>query len=210
MSEQPWAWCAARGARRPEVTSPPLAVAATRYTRVAIVLHWTIAVLIAGNLVLVWFVGRWPESWTRPAIDMHKSIGITVLGLVLLRVLWRAGHPPPPLPGDYARWERGAAHWAHMGLYVLILGIPLSGWMHDSAWKDGPTHPDKLFWLIPWPRIAPIANLAPVAKERFHDVLFAVHTWLAYLLYGLFALHVAAALKHQWVDRHAELQRMLP
>ena len=188
----------------------PASDASTRYTRVAVVLHWTIAVLIALNLVLVWFVDAWPPGWTRPAIDTHKSIGITVLGLVLLRILWRAGHPPPPLPKGYPRWERGAAHLAHVGLYLLILGIPLSGWLHDSAWKDGPTHPDKLFWLVPWPRIAPIANLPPVSKEHFHDALFAVHKCLAYVLYGLFGLHVAAALKHQWVDKEPELQRMLP
>ncbi len=188
----------------------PVKAAETRYTRVAIALHWTIAVLIAANLMLVWFVDKWPASWTRPVIDTHKSIGIMVLGLVLLRLLWRAGHPPPPLPEDYPRWERRAAHWAHIGLYGLILAIPLSGWLHDSAWKDGPTHPDKLFWLVPWPRIAPIANLPSGPKEHFHDVLFAAHKWLAYVLYGLFALHVGAALKHQWVDKEPELQRMLP
>ncbi len=103
-----------------------------------------------------------------------------------------------------------AAHAAHVGLYGLILCIPLSGWMHDSAWKGGPTHPMKLFWLVPWFRIAPIANLDPAAKERFHDVFFAIHKCLAYVLYGLFALHVAGALKHQWIDREPELQRMLP
>ena len=181
-----------------------------RYTGVAMILHWTIAVLIAANLALVWCVGYWPDSWARPMIDTHKSIGITVLGLVLLRLLWRAAHPPPPLPQGYPRWERWAAHAAHAGLYLLVAAIPLSGWLHDSAWKGAPTHPMKLFWLVPWPRIAAIANLDPAAKEHFHDVFFTIHTWLAYVLYGLFALHVAAALKHQWIDKEPELQRMLP
>jgi cytochrome b561 len=183
---------------------------ATRYTAVAMVLHWTIAILIGINLVLVWFADKWPDAWVRPAIDTHKSIGITVLGLAIMRLLWRAIHPPPPLPADYPRWERYAAHAAHIALYVLIFAIPLSGWLHDSAWKDGPTHPMKLFWLVPWPRIPQIAHLPAVAKEHFHDALFAVHTWLAYVLYGLFALHVGAALKHQWIDKEPELQRMLP
>ena len=182
----------------------------TRYTGVAIVLHWVIAVLIAGNLCLVWFVDKWPAGWTRPVIDTHKSIGTTVLGLVLLRILWRAGHPPPPLPRDYPVFEKRAAHVAHVALYALILALPVSGWLHDSAWKDGPTHPMKLFWLIPWPRIGMLAHLPPVAKEQAHDLLFAVHKWLAYVLYALFALHVGAALKHQWIDREPELQRMLP
>ena len=181
-----------------------------RYTGVAMILHWTVAVLILANLVLVWFVDKWPQNWTRPVIDAHKSIGITVLGLVLLRLLWRAAHPPPPLPKNYPRWERLAAHAAHAALYVLILAIPLSGWLHDSAWKDAPTHPMKLFWLVPWPRFSAISHLDPVFKEQVHDVFFAIHKWLAYVLYALFALHVGAALKHQWIDREPELQRMLP
>ena len=182
----------------------------TRYSGVAIVLHWTIAVLIATNLCLVWFVDRWPANFTRPIIDTHKSIGITVLGLVLLRILWRAGHPPPPLPEGYPPLERRAAHLAHFVLYGLILLIPLSGWMHDSAWKGAPSHPMKLFWLIPWPRIAVIAHQPGAYKEHLHDVFFAAHKYLAYVLYALFVLHVGAALKHQWLDREPELQRMLP
>jgi cytochrome b561 len=181
-----------------------------RYTRVAIVLHWLVAALIAANLVLVWFVDDWPKDWTRPVIDLHKSFGITVLGLVLLRLLWRIGHKPPPLPAAYPAWERRASTIAHGVLYLLILAIPISGWMHDSAWKDGPTHPVKLFWLIPWPRIPMIANTAQPMKEHLHDIFFAAHTWFAYVLYGLFGLHVAAALKHQWIDRQPEIQRMLP
>ena len=182
----------------------------TRYTIVAIVLHWVVAGLIAVNLCLVWFVNSWPASWTRPVIDAHKSIGITVLGLVVLRILWRVAHPPPVLPRDYASWERRTAHLAHIGLYLLILALPLSGWLHDSAWKEAPSQPMKLFWLAPWPRIGVIAHLPSAAKEHAHDLLFAVHKWLAYVLYVMFGLHVAAALKHQWIDGHPELQRMLP
>ena len=187
-----------------------VAVEQIRYTTIALVLHWAIAGLIAANLCLVWFADKWPPSWIRPIIDTHKSIGITVLGLVLLRILWRAAHPPPALPASYPRWERKAAHLAHIGLYLLILALPLSGWLHDSAWKDAPTHPMKLFWLVPWPRIGALAHLPPAAKEQAHDLLLAVHKWLAYILYVLFGLHVIAALKHQWIDGHPELQRMLP
>jgi cytochrome b561 len=181
-----------------------------RYTGVAIALHWLVAVLIGGNLVLVWFVDDWPKDWTRPVIDLHKSIGITVLGLALLRLLWRVGHPPPPPPPGYSRLERLAALAAHLGLYVLILSIPLSGWLHDSAWKDAPTHPMSLYGLVPWPRIGAIMTLPADQKEALHKSFFALHQWLAYGLYGLFALHVAGALKHQFIDREPELQRMLP
>jgi cytochrome b561 len=174
------------------------------------VLHWTIAILIGINLVLVWFADKWPPGWVRPAIDTHKSIGITVLGLAVMRLFWRWANPAPPLPADYPRWERRAAHAAHIALYLLIFAIPLSGWLHDSAWKDAPAHPMKLFWLVPWPRIPQIAHLAPVPKEHFHDALYAVHKYLAYVLYALFTLHVVGALKHQWLDKEPELQRMLP
>lgn len=181
-----------------------------RYTGVAIALHWIIAVLIAANLFLVWFVDDWPKTWTRPVIDLHKSFGITVLGLVLLRVLWRIGHRPPPLPDDYPKVERWAAHAGHAVLYALIFLIPLSGWIHDSAWKGAATHPLSLFGVVPFPRISVIMSADPAVKERLHDIFFKAHQWLAYGLYGLFIIHVGAALKHQWIDRKPELQRMLP
>ena len=179
-----------------------------RYTRVAIILHWLIAALIAANLVLIWFVDDWPKDWVRPVIDLHKSFGITVLGLVLLRILWRIGHKPPPLPAAYPAWERRASAVAHVVLYLLILAIPISGWMHDSAWKDAATHPMKLFGVVPWPRIGWITGIDPERKEMLHDVFGDWHTALGYVLYALVALHLAGALKHQFIDREDELQRM--
>ena len=183
---------------------------ANRYTRTAMLLHWLVAVLIVGNLVLVWVLDSFPDGWVRPAIDTHKSIGITVLGLALLRVLWRLSHKPPAMPRSYPRLERAGAHAAHLLLYGLILGLPISGWIHDSAFKDAAAHPLYLFGLVPWPRIAPIMALDPVTKEHVHSVWFQIHGSLAYALYGLLALHVLGALKHQFVDGEAELGRMLP
>jgi len=181
-----------------------------RYTFIAMVLHWLVAILMLCNVALIWSVDLLPDERIRPVIDAHKSIGITVLGLVLLRLLWRAANPPPPLPDAYPRWEKAAAHSAHVALYLLILAMPLSGWMHDSAWKAAGEIPMYWFGLFQWPRIGWIMQLDPVFKERLHDVFGAAHVWLAYLLYALFVLHVGAALKHQFWDRHAELQRMLP
>ena len=179
-----------------------------RYTRIAIILHWVVAVLIVCNVALALSADSLPDRWVRTVIDTHKSIGITVLGLGLLRLLWRAGHPAPPLPADYPRWQRIAAHAVHAVLYVLILGLPLSGWMHDSAWKDAATHPMQLFGIVPWPRIAWIEHVAPAARENLHTLFGSVHTWLGYALYAMVALHVGAALKHQFVDKHRELQRI--
>jgi cytochrome b561 len=181
-----------------------------RYSLTAIWLHWLIARLIVANTAVALTVDYWPDDWVRPVIDTHKSIGITVLALVLMRILWRATHPPPPLPLTYRGLERVASHGAHGVLYLLILALPLTGWMHDSAWKEGATHPVRLFWLVPWPRIAVIAGLEPGPKERMHDLFFSMHAACAYALYALLALHIAAALKHEFVDRERELARMWP
>jgi len=174
------------------------------------VLHWLIALLIIVNVALIWSVDLLPDEVVRPVIDTHKSVGITVLGLALMRLLWRAAHRPPPLPAAYPPWEKFAAHSAHVALYLLILALPLSGWMHDSAWNAAANFPMKLYGLVPWPRIGWIMNFEPAFKERFHDVSGNVHIWLSYVLYALFFLHVGAALKHQWWDKHPELERMLP
>ncbi len=181
---------------------------AHRYTRIAMVLHWLIALLIAVNVGLVLSVDHMPDDWVRPAIDTHKSIGITVLGLALLRLLWRWSHPAPELPAAYPRWERWSAHAVHVLLYGVMLWMPLSGWLHDSAWKDAATHPMQLFGTIGWPRIGFIENLPAVPRERLHDVFGWLHSAGAWVLYGLFALHVGGALKHQWFDNEKVLRRM--
>ncbi len=178
-----------------------------RYTTPAILLHWAIALLIAANLLLGWtFPVHNPPRFN---IDLHKSFGLTVLGLWVLRVLWRATHTPPPMP-PYAAWERRAAHWTHGLLYALIFLVPFSGWLHDSAWNGAASHPLKLYWVIPWFRIGALQNLDPASKDYWHGILFQVHSALAYVLTAAFALHVAGALKHQFLERKPELQRMWP
>ncbi len=181
-----------------------------KYTRTAMLLHWLIALLIFVNLVLAFITEQIPEDWIRPAINTHKSIGITVLGLVLMRLLWRLTHQPPPLPDSYPRWERVTAQTAHWLFYVLMLAMPLTGWLHDSAWKAAPEV--KMYWfgLFEWPRFGFIMALEPVLKERLHGQLGDIHEYLGYTLIGLWVLHVGAALKHQFIDKHQELQRMLP
>jgi cellulose synthase/poly-beta-1,6-N-acetylglucosamine synthase-like glycosyltransferase/cytochrome b561 len=181
-----------------------------RYTRTAILLHWMIALGIAVNIGLALSVDYLPDAAVRPVIDAHKSIGITVLGLALLRLLWRLSHAPPPLATGYLVWERRGAHAVHALLYGLMLALPLSGWLHDSAWKDAGTHPMRLFGLMPWPRIQAIAELDPTLKESLHTLFGHLHSWCADALYVLFFLHVCGALKHQILDRQPELQRMLP
>jgi cytochrome b561 len=181
---------------------------AAKYTRVAVGLHWVIAVMIACNIALAIGSGYAPDAWVRPMIDLHKSIGITVLGLVFLRIAWRVTHRPPPLPADYRRWEVAAAHAAHMALYGLILAMPITGWIHDSAWSAAASHPMMLFWVIPWFRLGFITALDPAAKEHVHTLFGEIHTYISYGLYGMIGIHVLGALKHQFFDRQPEVQRM--
>ncbi len=190
------------------MTSSPTPPA--RYTRTAMLLHWLIAALMIGNVILAWTAESLPDDWVRPAIDTHKSIGITVLGLAVLRLLWRFAHTPPPMPTDYAAIERRFAHKAHWGLYLLMFALPLSGWLHDSAWSAAAAHPMYMFGLFEWPRLGFVNGFPLAQQDHLHDLLGLVHTRFGYVLYVLLALHILGALKHQFIDGHAEFQRMWP
>ena len=178
-----------------------------RYTRIAIGLHWLVAIGIIANVALAWI---WPyvaDDNVRPLIDRHKAIGLTVLGLAVLRLLWRLGHRPPPFPASYRPWERGTAHIVHWGLYFVIFAMPITGYVMDSAYKDAAAHPIRWFGLFEIPRLGIITDLPPATKLWVHDSFGAAHGLIAYLVYALFALHVLGALKHQ-LEGHRELQRM--
>jgi len=186
-----------------------------RYTHIAMLLHWVIALLIIVNIALGLGASLLPASIlsdtdVRVVVDLHKSIGITVLGLAILRVLWRLMHRPPPLPSGFPGWEKAMAHAAHIALYVLIFALPLSGWAHDSAWSAAASHPMHLFGLLPWPRIGFLMHLDPGLQEQLHTQLGTLHTACGYALYVVLALHILGALKHQWIDRRPVLGRMLP
>ncbi len=180
-----------------------------RYSHIAMLLHWLIAILITANVIMALSADSLSDTTARTVIDLHKSFGITVLGLVLLRVLWRLAVKPPALPPEYPAWEKRLAHAVHALLYLLMFALPLSGWLHDSAWKDAASHPMYLYGLIEWPRIAAIQHLDPATREYLHGFFGDWHTWFGYILYVLVAMHVLGALKHQFIDRHEEL-RMWP
>lgn len=179
-----------------------------KYTRTAVVLHWLIALLVGLNILLAITVDYFPDSFARPIIDFHKSVGITVLGLVCLRILWRLTHRPPPLPADYKPWEAMLANSAHYALYALIIAMPLTGWISDSGWKGAPTHPMMLFWIIPWFRFGFITSMDAANQKYIHDLFGNFHTLLSYGLYGVLGLHTLGALKHQFIDRQPAIQRM--
>lgn len=183
----------------------------TRYTNTAIALHWLIALAIVINVTLAWLWPHMlPDDAVRPAIDAHKSTGITILGLAALRLLWRYSHRPPPIPTDYQRWEIRAAETAHVLLYAILFAQPLTGWIMDSAYKDAGLHPMHYFGTFEFPRIAWIAHLPQPLKEHIHGGFGAAHKYISYALYALLIAHIGGALKHQFLDRHPELQRMWP
>jgi cytochrome b561 len=181
-----------------------------RYTKTAMLLHWLVAVLILGNIVLILLADSFGEAAGRSIVNTHKSIGLTVLGLVLLRILWRASHPAPDMPRRYPKRERILAQVTHAALYVLMLAIPVSGYLHDSAWKGAAKHPLLWFGLFDVPRLPALQHMAPGPQDALHRQFGLLHYSLAWILLGLFVLHVAGALKHQFLDHEAELQRMLP
>ena len=183
---------------------------AQKYSRVAIWLHWIVAALMVANVSLALYADYAPEDWVRPIIDTHKSVGLTVLGLAVLRLSWRLSHPAPALPPSYPRWEKALAHAAHILLYALIFALPLTGLAHDSAWKAAPTHPLRWFGLFEVPRITFLYTLPEDQKDAWHDLFGLIHTSAGYALYLLVALHVLGALKHQFIDKEPELQRMTP
>lgn len=179
-----------------------------RYTGPAIILHWLIAIGIFINLKSGLSIEDLPEGEIRSVIDLHKSIGISVLGLVLLRILWRVGHRPPALPAQTKVWERKLSTATHHTLYLLMALVPLLGWLHDSAWKGAATHPLVLFNSVPWFRFPLFDTMGEAAKDQIHEILGNAHGAFSWLMMLALLLHVAGALKHQFLDKEKSLQRM--
>lgn len=170
-----------------------------RYGYVAQILHWAIVALLIVQIALAKIAEGLPLGLEKLAtLARHKSVGITILGLAVVRLAWRLCNRPPPLPA-MPRWQAIAAHVNHWTLYALLFVMPVTGWLMSSA----SNYPVSWFGLAQLPDlVAP----DPALKERFE----AVHETLAKALIALALLHIAAALKHQFVDRNGLLHRMLP
>jgi len=174
------------------------AVAGPRYTRTAVVLHWSIAALILAALAVGWTMTSLPVSPQRVRlINYHKWIGVTVLALAVPRLAWRLTHPPPPLPA-MPRWQRLGAAGTHFLLYVLMLAQPLVGWIYSNAAGYRVVYLGKL----------PLPNLVDRNRELAATWL-RIHSTLAVVLAMLAGLHVLAALHHHFIVRDNTLRRML-
>jgi cytochrome b561 len=170
------------------------------YGIIAQVLHWCVAALILTQIALGLYAANLPVSMARLQwLSYHKSLGLTILALVLLRLVWRWIDAPPPLPDMMAQWERRAARVMHGALYMVPVLAMLAGWLYASAAGLSV----NWFGLILIPDlIAKNTEIAPLFK--------ALHHWLVGLLVLLLIGHIVAAARHAFILRDNVAQRMLP
>jgi cytochrome b561 len=172
---------------------------AARYDRVAMSLHWIIALLMVFMLVKGEDLMDRHQTGTFYA-SLHASIGISILVLSVFRLVWRWGHPPPPLPASTRPWEAKLSRILHIVFYVMLIGLPLSGWLAFSG--TAIQHPNLVgtsyFGLMEIIQI-------PAAAALPFD---AVHGLGGNLMIAFIALHVLAALKHQFIDKDGLIRRM--
>jgi cytochrome b561 len=171
-----------------------------RWGAVSQFFHWLIVVLIIVQVTLATMADDLPLGMRKLALlARHKSVGITILGLVVLRLLWRWANPTPPLPSTLKPYERVLAIITHAGLYTLLFALPLTGWMMSSARG----FPVSWFGFIQLPDLVP-------KNKALYDAFLATHQSLTWVLYLVVALHVLAALKHHFMMKDDILRRMLP
>jgi cytochrome b561 len=180
-----------------------------RYGTVAMTLHWLIALMVLGNLCSGFYLANImsdDNAWHLPFIQIHKSVGLTILTLSVLRLLWRLANPIPPLPPGMSTTLRILARGTHYLFYFLIIAIPLAGW----AWTSSSTKgiPTKYFGLFSWPNIPFLADLPRATKIANGHMFHSYHVYLAYSAALLLVLHVGAALYHQFFRHDSVLRRM--
>jgi cytochrome b561 len=173
-----------------------------RYTLGAIVLHWVIALLIVFNFMAASAADGARGAEKLQILANHKALGITILLLSLARLVWRWMHAPPPLLESLKSWEAALAKVVHWLFYVVMIALPLAGWLMHAAATGG--MPVSWFGLFDIPGL-------PLAKDKatagmFHDM----HETFAKLMFALAGLHIAASIKHIVIDRDGTMRRMLP
>lgn len=171
----------------------------TRYTRVAITLHWIIAALVAGQFALGWLmqeIAKQPPGPRATAFNFHKSLGLTLLALMLLRLMWRSTHSPPPMPVSMPTWQRRLALGTHWLLYATLVALPLTGYL-GSAFSG---YPVKFFGI----ELPSWSGKNPGAKE----LMEVAHLTLTWILAGAVTLHLAGVVKHGLIDDDGLVARM--
>lgn len=176
-----------------------------RYSRAAIALHWLIAAALAFQIALGWRMDSLTAATGQfHAFQLHKSIGITILLLSLARLIVRLWKPRPAPHGDQP-WARWLAGLVHFGLYLFMIGAPLTGWLIVSTSRI--QVPTLLYGIVPWPHIPGVTGQMRAGLHEFGE---SAHSALAWTAVALFLLHVAGAIRHQWLLRQTLIERMLP
>lgn len=190
-----------------------------RYTKTAVILHWLIAIAIFGMFALGWFMADLPKEGPKQMsydlfdwgiytwqlaeessprtfyFNLHKSIGITILALILIRVLWRISHKPPALLSSYKTWERKLATGTHHLLYLLMVALPVSGLIMATYSKYG----------VKWFGIPFIKGLDNTPMRKVYE---EAHELIGVIILVVLILHIIGALKHKFIDKDDTLKRM--
>lgn len=191
----------------------------SRYTKPAVILHWLIALVVIAMFALGWYMTELPkEAAKQTAFDLfdlgvytwhlaeeasprnfyfnlHKSIGVTLLALIALRVLWRVSHRPPALLTSYKAWEKKLATGMHHLLYLLMVAMPVSGLIMAMSGKYG----------VKWFGIDIIAGLD---NSTLRDIFKEAHEIVGVIFLSAIILHILGALKHKWIDKDGTMKRM--
>lgn len=177
------------------------ATGAARYGAVAQTIHWLVVVLAIIVVSLGWVIGTTAQNTPIRTILLvaHRSVGLTILAVMVVRALWRCRHPPPPLPASVGIIEAGLVRLTHLGLYLIFVLMPLSGYLNAAA----AGHRVSFYGLFEIPELLP-------ANARASQWAIAIHLAGQYLVYLLVALHVTGALYHAAIRRDTVLDRMLP
>lgn len=169
------------------------------YTKISKVIHWFTAIIVLSMLVFSFALSDLPVNIKPTAYMLHKSFGLTILGLMLFRIVWIIHAGRPNLPGKMPDWERLFARVVQYGFYLFLILMPLSGWIMATASKRSPV----FFGLIttPCPGISPNQALAKFMNSS--------HKTIAWILIALAFFHICGALKHHFLDKDEVLKKML-
>lgn len=163
------------------------------------ILHWVIAIAVIANWRIAEAAEKLPEAERGDVMAWHFAIGMSILVATVLRIVWRLVHRPPPLAAHLAAWERAFARTVHAIFYILLIGLPLLGWIGLSGYKL----PVDMFGVV-WPAL-PVG----FGEKTGHEIL-EFHATLGGLMILLVGLHILAVIKHLVIDRDGNLWRMLP
>ena len=176
-------------------------LARQRYSGFTLTVHWLTVALVVAQVAILWISADFDREVRGQWMMIHKSIGLTILLVTLTRLAVRVKNPALPLPETTPSWQKLAARGTHVLFYVLLIAMPLAGWLASTA----AGRPVQFFFLFQWPDLP----FVPASRDLARDVM-DIHELAGKLLIGLIVLHILGGLKHYLVDKDGVFQRMLP